>query len=549
MAERPESQTRQLEAARSAFERRAWRDAFEGFRHVDELAALAPDDLWPYSFSATLCGELASHLALLERIYHELSATAPANAARAAFWLGFRLVHLGEPSRASGWLARAERLVEKAGPCVEQGYLELPRVRRHFQARQYGEALQAATRAAEAGERFSDPELATFARNLQGRILIRQGALEAGLRLHDEAMLAVTGGEVSAAISGLVYCSAIDSCSGVLAVDRVREWTNSLDAWCRAQPQLHAFTGECRVRRAEVMQLAGRWHDALGEAEQAALQLQSFGVSATGEAIYVQGEIQRLLGDPESAEERYRQASQAGRDPQPGLALLRLAQGRTDLALQALRSACAAATEPQQRVRLLPAYIDVAVAAGAADEAASAAAELERIADVFGTELGRALAAHGRAEVELATGNAAAALGSSRRAVELLTALDAPYLAAKSRLLVACSCQALDDVDGAMLESAAARAAFVQLGASADVAAIDALIARGSAAPAGAGGLSARELEVLRLVAAGKTNKLIGRELCLSEKTIDRHVSNILAKLGVPTRAGATAFAYEHKLL
>lgn len=550
MAELSESTTNAIVAARAAFERRAWRDAFGAFERADAQQPLALPELWLLWSSASLCGELSSAFAALERIYHEHSASQPASAARAAFWLGFRLMHMGEASRAGGWLSRAERLVEKIGPCVEAGYVQLPRVRQHFLAQQYPDALEVATQVVAIAERFGDVELGSFARNLQGRILIRQGALEAGLRLHDEAMLAVTAGEVSASITGLIYCSAIDSCSGVLAMDRVREWTKALDAWCRAQPQLRAFTGECMVCRAEVMQLGGLWRDALDEAEQAAERLLELGPHATGQAIYLQGDILRLRGELEQAEERYRQASQVGRDPQPGLALLRLAQGRTDLALQALRSACSAASQAQQRVRLLPAYIEVAAAAGAADEAERAACELERIAESFGTELVRALAAHGRADVALSSGDASAALVSSRRACELLVTLDAPYLAAKARVLVACACQALDDVESALLAIAAARAAFEQLGASADVAAVDALIARaGGASGAGAGGLSARELEVLRLVAAGKTNKLIARELCLSEKTIDRHVSNILAKLGVPTRAGATAFAYEHKLL
>src|SRR6187402_915325 len=223
MAEHPESTASELEAARAAFQRRAWRDAFEAFTRLDARQPLSLQDQWQLSSSASLCGDEASGFAVLERIYHEQVAGAPAAAARAAFWLGFRLVHLGEGSRASGWLSRAERLVEKLGPCVEQGYLQLPRVRQHFQAGQYAEAFAAATCALELAERFGDVELGTFARNLQGRILIRQGELEAGLRLHDEAMLAVTGGEVSAIITGLIYCSAIDSCHGVLAIDRLRE--------------------------------------------------------------------------------------------------------------------------------------------------------------------------------------------------------------------------------------------------------------------------------------------------------------------------------------
>jgi DNA-binding CsgD family transcriptional regulator len=366
--------------------------------------------------------------------------------------------------------------------------------------------------------------------------------------LLDEAMLAVTTGELSPVLTGLVYCSAIDSCHSVFALERMREWTDSLRGWCDAQPQLTLFTGACLVSRAEIMEIAGEWGDALDEARRAVKWIQeAYGPGAVGEAMYREAEILRLRGELTAAEARYRDASESGRDPQPGLALLRRAQGRTEVGLQALRRAAAASTQPLSRIRLLPALVELLLTTGAVEEARTASGELSEIATTFGTPVLRAIAARARGAVELQEGDAAASFRSLSEAFRLLQDLGAPYLTAQTRALLACACQALGDEDTAQLEIAAARAGFVKLGALTDVQAIDALLARATAP--GAFGLSARELEVLRLVASGKTNRLIARELCLSEKTVDRHVSNIFDKLNVPSRAAATAFAYEHKLV
>jgi DNA-binding CsgD family transcriptional regulator len=549
VTEQPKERSARLESARQLFTQRVWLDAHDAFTDADALSPLALQDLWRMSWAASLCGREAAGFAVLERIYQAALEIDAQVAARAAFWLGFRMIHLDEPSRGHGWLARAERCLERAPEvCVERGYMLLPQVRLHFGAGRYDEAMQAATSAASLGERFADADLACFARNLQGRILIRQGSLEAGLKLLDEAMLAVTTGELSPVLTGLIYCSAIDSCQSVFALERMREWTESLRGWCDAQPQLSLFTGACLVSRAEIMEIGGAWGDALEEARRAVKWIsESIGPGAMGEAIYREAEILRLRGELEAAEARYRDASQSGRDPQPGLALLRRAQGRADTGVQALRRAVADSPQRLARARLLPAFVELLLATGAVDEARAAASELGEIAATFGTQLLRALSGQTRGAVELEEGDAAAAARSLREAFGLLQELSTPYLTAQTRVLLACACQALGDEDSAQLEIAAARDAFDRLGAVTDVQAIDTLVAR-AAAP-DVHGLSARELEVLRLVASGKTNKLIARELCLSEKTVDRHVSNIFGKLNVPSRAAATAFAYENKLI
>lgn len=548
MTEHEQTAAASLQRARELFSARAWLDAHDAFTEADALAPLQLPDLWQSSWSASLSGREQASFVALERIYQAECERDAQVAARAAFWLGFRMVQL-EPSRGQGWLARAERCLERAPTdCVERGYLLIPQVRQHFAAARYAEAMRLAKAAEELGERFGDRDLSAFTRNLQGRILIRQGSLDSGFKLLDEAMLAVTAGELSPVLTGLVYCSAIESCQSVYALERMREWTESLRGWCEAQPQLGLFGGACLVSRAEIMEVAGEWSGALEEARRASQWLlASMGPRATGEAIYREAEILRLRGELDAAEARYRDTSESGRDPQPGLALLRRAQGRADTGVQALRRAAAASTQPLQRVRLLPALVELLLATGAVDEARTAAGELAEIAATFDTPVLRALSGQARGAVQLQAGDAAAAFRSLREAFGLLQELGAPYLTAQTRVLLACACQALGDEDTAQLEIAAARAAFEKLGALSDVLVIDTLTARVTGP--GAFGLSARELEVLRLVASGKTNRLIASELCLSEKTVDRHVSNIFDKLNVPSRAAATAFAYEKKLL
>jgi ATP/maltotriose-dependent transcriptional regulator MalT len=538
-----------LDRARRHYAAKEWRQAHDALCQVG--AELELDDLWRVVWASSLCGREDASLAALERIYQaHAEAPDPRPAARAAFWLGFHMARLGETSRAGGWLSRAERCLERYGEdCVERGYLLIPRIRKLHQAGEYALALEVATQAVDWAERFDDADLRAWCVNLQGRFKLQQGELTRGLELLDDAMLTVTGGELSPVITALAYCAAIDSCQGVYALERVREWTESMRGWCEAQPQLSSFTGECLVKRAEIMELAGKWHEALSEAQHAEERyLTWLGPQAAGEALYRQGEIQRLRGDFEQAEELYRRANEVGWDAQPGLSLLRLAQGRTDAALQSLKRAVLAARHALARAKLLPAYIEALLAASKVSEARDASRELDEIAARFGTPVMAALAGRVRGRVELAEGDAATASVSLREAFAVLQQLGAPYLAAQVRVQLACAYQVLGDEDGAQLEIGAARKCFEQLGAKSEVAAIDALTAR-AADPADAHGLSPRELEVLRLVAAGKTNKQIGSELCLAEKTVDRHVSNILAKLNVPSRAGATAFAYENQLI
>jgi DNA-binding CsgD family transcriptional regulator len=538
--------TAALEAGREAYARRAWRDAHESLARADAAAALAADDLELLARAAYMIGREEEFLHGLERAHGaHLDAGRPLAAVRCAFWLGMTLVLGGAMGGATGWFGRAGRTLEtEPADCAERGYLLVPLAFRRAMGGELDAALAISADAVAIGERFGDRELLALTIFQRGRILVSAGRTDEGIALLDEAMVAATAGELSPILTGMVYCGVILACQEAHEARRAREWTAALSSWCDEQPDMVAFTGRCLLHRAQVLQLGGAWADALEEAERATARP---GIAATGsaEALYLQGEIRRLRGDFAQAEHAYREASRLGREPQPGLALLRLAQGRGDAAAAAVRRATGEITEPSARARLLPACAEVMVALGHLDEARAAAAELAQLAAAFGSEVLDAAAAHARGAVELADGAAGPALAALRRAREGWQALDAPYETARAGVLVALACRALGDDDTAAFELDDAAAAFRALGAAPDLAAVDAL-----AEPSGPShGLSRRELEVLRLLAAGVTNKAIAAELVLSVRTVDRHVSNIFAKLGVSTRAAAGAYAHEHRLV
>jgi DNA-binding NarL/FixJ family response regulator len=539
-----------VERGRELYARRAWNDAYEKFSRAHEVVPLEADDLEQLAWAAGLTARDDELLALLERLYQvRLDSGDGLGAGRAAFWIGFRLLNVGQMGRAHGWLARAQRIIEGAGSeCALRGYLLLPTIYRNLMSGEIEAARADAAQALEIAERCGERDLVAFVRALQGRILLKQGRLEDGLGLLDEAMVAVTADELSPVMTGLIYCGVISCCQQVYALNRAREWTSALTDWCRAQPQLVNFTGSCLVHRSEIMQLGGDWPAAMEEARLASERLtRSIDKEGASHAFYQQAEIHRLRGEFNAAEEAYRRASQLGREPQPGLALLRLAQQRSDVAKSAIRRMIEITTDRLQRAGLLPAYVEIMLALGALDEARVACHELEEIATSTGSEVLGAIAAHARGAVLLAEGNAASAVEPLRRAFQVWQQIDAPYIAARIRVLLASAYRALADADATELELEAAREVFERLGAAPDLARLPAVTEK--AATSRPHGLTPRELEVLRLVASGKTNKAIAKELFLSEKTVDRHVSNIFTKLDVPSRAAATAYAYEHGLI
>ncbi len=516
---------------------------------VDQLVALGADDLERLATAGYMLGRDEEYLRTLERAYQlHLDAGAPLRAVRCAFWMGLDLMLRGELGRAGGWLARAKRLLERTGrDCVEHGYLRIPLMFRHEAAGDLDAAAAVAADVAGIGERFGDADLFALAVHSQGTFLVKQGRIREGLELLDEAMLAVNAGELSPIPSGLVYCGAIVGCQEAYDPRRAQEWTAALSRWCEQQPDMVAFTGRCLTHRAEIMCLHGAWEEALEEARRAGRRCaQGDNLLAGGEAVYVQGEVHRLRGAFAAAEQAYREASRCGREPQPGLALLRLAQGNGDAAAAAIRRALDEAHERPQRARLLPAYVEITLGVG--DEAAARAAsdELDGIAEGHGGGMLDATAAYARGAVELAVGDARAAGVALRRAARNWQQLGAPYEAARARALIGAACRALGDDEAAAFELEAARGVFAGLHAAPELARVEALI--GPDSPEETGGLTPRELQVLRLVATGKSNREIARDLVVSEHTVARHVQNIFAKLGVSSRTAASAFAFAHRL-
>jgi ATP/maltotriose-dependent transcriptional regulator MalT len=334
-------------------------------------------------------------------------------------------------------------------------------------------------------------------------------------------------------------------CRAAYEPRRAQEWTAALSQWCERQPDMVSFTGTCCLHRAEIMELRGAWDEALDEAGRARERCERARNAAyAAQAEYRGGEVHRRRGQAAAAEAAYRAARDGGYEPQPGLALLRLARGDRDAATAAIRRALAETERPTERARLLPAAVEILLAAGDAEAARAAADELDALAARWSGEMLAATAAAARGAVELTAGDARAALVALRRACDTWRALEAPYEAARAGVLLGLACAALGDEDAAEWELDQARDAFTRLGAAPDVARVDAIRA---AAPAH--GLTARELEVLRLVAAGRSNREIATALVISEHTVARHLQNIFAKLGVSSRTAATAFAFSHRLV
>jgi DNA-binding CsgD family transcriptional regulator len=537
-----------LEYGRECYGRRAWSDAYHSLQCADRATPLVADDLDRLATAAYLTGREIEFQQIVERLYRiRADAGDHARAARAAFWLSLSFLLRGDRGHANAWLARGQRLVE-GHECVERGYLAVIGAEQQLRDGHAAAAHAATTDAAMIGESFGDADLIAAARHGQGRALIAQNEVVAGLRCLDETMLAVVADELSPIMTGLMYCSVIDTCRQVYALGRAREWTNAFSRVCEQQPDMAAFTGTCLVHRAEVMELQGEWAEAMTETHRACERAERAGRQPPAAALYRQGEIRRLCGDFAEAELAYRAASEHGFEPQPGLALLRLAQGRTDAACVAMRRLISATTDRVRRAGILPAYFEIMLAAGDVDEASRARNELHELAHAFDTDVLRAVAAQAEGAIAIAKGQTLAALDPLRCAFRFWESLGAPYDAARVRVLIADACRALGDEDAAELELAAAKAAFERLGARVDLARLVAQPVHTDRSHAASSRLTARQLHVLRLIATGRTNKEIAEELSLSERTIDRHVTNILTKLNVRSRTAATTYAHEHHL-
>jgi DNA-binding NarL/FixJ family response regulator len=532
--------------AREAYERRDWSGAREAFGAARELGELSATDLDSLGDAAWWLGRVDESLNAYEEAYRRyLHGDEPRQAATAAIGIAVNLYLRGEDVLGSGWMSRAQRLLDDQPESAEHGYaLYLLEVEGALEGPDLDTVIAKARRVQDIGRRHSDPNLIAAGILGEGRALVKQGNVTGGMVLLDEAMTAVLSDGLTPEWTGNIYCHLVAACHELSDLRRAAEWTEALTRWCECHAPAVVFFGICRVHRAQVFQLQGAWSQAEAEASLVCQELNGIHVASVAEGHYAIGEIRRLRGDLSGSEQSYKQAHQLGRDPHPGLALLRLAQGRLDAAAASIRVALAATQDRLTRARLSAAQVEIALAAGDIPAARAASHELDEAASTFGSSGLQVMAQQARGAVLLAEGNAGDAVGALRAACQRWQELSAPYDAAKVRLLLAGAFDQLGDPDAVALELDAADAVFVRLGASLDAARVAGLRRR----PAPPGGLTEREAEVLGLVASGRSNRQVAAALFISEKTVARHLSNIFAKLGVSSRTEAAAYAFEHGL-
>ncbi|NIK56932.1 helix-turn-helix transcriptional regulator [Kribbella shirazensis] len=533
---------------REAFDKQAWRRAYDELSAAAVAEPLEVDDLERLASAAYLAGlsdeSRSAWISAHEKCAHVGDV---ARAARCAFWLAFALLNAGDLARGGGWVDRAQRLLDdRKIDCVERGYLRYAAALRAAFSGDARTGYEAFHAAAELGVLFRDPELAALARIGEGRCLIWLDRVDEGVALLDEGMVAIEANDVSPIAIGDAYCTAIEGCTELFDVRRAHTWTAALSRWVDGQPELMLYRGQCLIHRAEMLYLRGDWDAAAEQIEEAYRRLADpVGQRSRVAAAYLKGDLHRLRGQDRAAEAEFQLASELGRDPQPGLALLRLATGKVEAAAASIRRAYREAGDPLSRARLAGGYVEILLADGDVAAARSAADELGTVAGTLGRPLPTALHLQVLGAVLLAEDQPEPALSALRQALAGWRELDAAYEAARTRMLIAAACRAIGDDDSAELEVAGALAVFDRLNAVRDAAAAR---AAQHVAASPSSGLTSREEEVLAHIAKGLTNRQIAERLVVSEKTVATHVGHILTKLGLSSRAAATAYAYEHGL-
>ena len=505
---------------------------------------MAVDDLERFAAAAYLIGEEREALELWSHLHRECANCGLADdAARWAFWIGLFHLLSGRASQAGGWCARARRLLPPGGSeGAAAGYGE---VIEGLMGADGAPPIQRFNAAIDLAERFDDQDLLAIGLLSRGQALIRRDAVAEGVKLLDEAMVTVTAGQVAPVLAGVVYCAVILTCQGVFDLGRAIQWTRELDAWCAAQPDLVPYRGQCLVHRSELLVMEGDWAAAEREADKALDHLGTISEVVVGRACYQRGEIHRLRGAFEPAAELYREADLRGFLPQPGAALMQLAQGRKSAAAEALQAALEASRGAERRLILLGPLVETLVAAARLGAARAHAEELTERAAHIGAPLLEATALDATGRLLLAERKPRAARGILREALVIWQRLACPYHAARTRIMLGEALLTLGESAAARDDFAAAREVFMRLGAEPDAALAVARLAKGR----DTGGLTAREVEVLARVAAGGTNRQIATALAISEHTVARHLSNIFDKTGTCNRTEASIYAQKAGLV
>jgi DNA-binding CsgD family transcriptional regulator len=536
-----------LAAAREAAHRGNWPEALALFTALPDGCPLTADDCAAWADAAWWLGRVDESVAAYDRAFRSyLEAGSPRSAAMTALGIAATFFLRGDAAAGSGWLGRAVDLVAELPECPEQAYLVyLTEVEGGLDGPDQDAVVAAARRVREVGSRHGDANLVAIGLLGEGRALLRRGDVRGGMALMDESMVLVVGGQVLPDWAGNVYCHHMSACHELADLRRARFWVDATARWLATLPAAVLFTGICRVHRSQVLQATGAWDESEREAARVCADLADIAGAAAAEGHYQLGEVARLRGDLAAAERAYQRAHQLGRDPQPGLALLRAAQGRPDAGAASLRAALLVETaHPLARARLRVAQAEIAVRTGDLTTADHAVEELSRVAESHESPGFAAAARQWRGALLLARQRPTEAVPELHDACAAWRELQAPYDCSRVRVVLAEAYRQLGDADGAELELSAAAEVFDRLGAAPDAAAV--ALRRGTVLRPG--GLTDREREVLALLAAGRSNREIAGALVISEKTVARHLSNIFTKLAVGTRTAAAAWAHQHDL-
>ncbi|MBB4930599.1 DNA-binding NarL/FixJ family response regulator [Lipingzhangella halophila] len=536
---------RRLEEVRRLAESSRWREAYELLTLAD-VSALGPADLELFADCAWWRCRVEEEIDLRQRAFAGfVAAQEPRRAAYAAWLLSIRYGLRGDSTTSSGWLQRAHRQLADEPVGVEHGYLACSQTEQALGQGQVEQAAQHARWAVELGQRFADPNLTALGMSWQGLCCLARNDVDGGVLLLDEVMTSVGAGELDPHFTGWVYCFVIGMCMSVADLQRAGQWAQAAWRWASSLPEATPYHGLCRVRQVEVMSLRGELDAAEDQAHRACAEMMEFEPRLAGEAYYVTGEVLRRKGKLDAAEAAFAEARELGHDPQPGLARIRLEQGRVDEAASSLRAALAVPGRPPfQQMTLLAARLEVALVTEELYTARTMCEQMAAVADEVPSDALAAAAATAHGRLRLAEGDAEAALAQLRPAAASWRALELACEVAETRSLIGLATRALGDREGAEQELRAAHRQLERLGATADATRIAAMLGDRDALR----GLTERECEVLSLVASGRTNREIAAELVVSKHTVARHLSNIFTKLGVSSRTAAATFAIEHDL-
>jgi DNA-binding CsgD family transcriptional regulator len=536
--------TAHLARARELHRASRWEEACAEYAAADAEEPLAVEDLEAFAEAAQVSARGDEAVALLHRVFDlRVSAGELDDAAQVAFWLWWALFNNNQVVQASGWLRQTSRTL--GGDTSTSLWLKIPEAMFHGTTGNRARAHELLRAIVDEGA----GEVVPWALSMWGQTLIDEGRLQDGLDRLEEAMAILLNQALPPRVTPWIYCAAVRGCCLARDFARARAWNQSMARWLDSLNSLGgAYLGNCRIYRSRLMLLNGAWPDALDEIAAVCTDLDGYTGWVCGHAYYQLGEVRRVRGEWDAAEDAYRRAAEHGCPTQPGLALLRLAEGDIDAASAGVRRALTEVTAKPERLDLLKAAVTIYLQEGKIEAARAAVTEFEEITRELTAPAIEAETSAVRGALALSDGDPGSALPLLRRAVGTWQQQEVPHEVAKLNVLIGQACRALADHDGAQLEFSAARETFERLGARPDLAQLERIVAATGAGSA-THGLTRREIEVLCLIARGKANRAIANELHLSERTVHRHVSKIFTKLDVDSRTAAVAYGIKHRIV